>query len=145
MKNRTFLLLILVVLGCQDLKKPEKPDQLIEEKIMVQILAEAYMGNAARGVDNKTLRENNFKWDEALYKKYGVDSLLFAQSNAYYTTNLNNYHKLLVQVEQLLEQKKVILDTLVAKEKDSINAQNEARRLQQLQKKRDSTSKSSKK
>jgi len=121
----------LLVLGCQDIERPEKPENLISEADMVEILAEVYLGNAARNVDNKTMRNKGMKIDSFLFKKYNIDSLQFAKSNAYYASNLNTYNTIFKKIELKLEalkneedKRKLRLDSLKLekrKAKDSIN------------------------
>jgi len=103
---------IICFSGCQDVKLPEEPENLIPEEKMVDILAEVYINNAARSINNRVIRSKGIKLDSLLYQKYQVDSVQFAQSNAYYTSQLNKYNDLFVQVEERL----VILQN----EKDSI-------------------------
>lgn len=112
MKYFSFVILILLILGCQDVKKPEKPQNLIPKESMVNILTDAYISNAARSINNKRLKEYQVSLDSIIYKKYGIDSLQFIESNAYYSSNLKTYTKILVSVEERLE--------ILQKEKDSI-------------------------
>jgi len=108
------LLCILFVLAtsCQDVKKPEKPQNLISQETMTDILTDIYISNAARSVNNKLLKEYNIKLDSVIYKKYEIDSLQFVESNAYYSSNLKTYTKIISSVEERLK--------LLQEEKDSI-------------------------
>ncbi|WP_157809551.1 DUF4296 domain-containing protein [Ulvibacter sp. MAR_2010_11] len=104
---------MLFLLGaCQDVKRPEKPDDLIPKEKMVDIFTDAYMMNAARSINLKVLNDNGIKLDSVLYTKYGIDSLQFARSDAYYTSNLNGYIAIFDEVEARL--------TLLKSEKDSL-------------------------
>ncbi|MBV1924463.1 MAG: DUF4296 domain-containing protein [Flavobacteriaceae bacterium] len=100
-KNRWLLLpLVLILLNsCQDVKMPERPDNLISEDKIVKIYSDAYINNAAKNVNNKLLVENGIKLDSVLYKKYSVDSIQFAKSNAYYSSDLSNYAEIFARVE----------------------------------------------
>ncbi len=108
------LLCILFVLAtsCQEVKKPEKPQNLISKDLMVDILTDIYISNAARSINNKLIKEFNIKLDSIIYKKYDIDSLQFVESNAYYSSNLKTYAKIITSVEERL--------VLLQKEKDSI-------------------------
>src|SRR5690606_17996206 len=90
MKYFSFIL-ILAFIGCQDVKAPEKPKELIGKNKMVDILTEAYLANAARSVDNKSIIAKGIVIDTLVYKNFGVDSLQFAKSNAYYAADINTY------------------------------------------------------
>ena len=38
----------LMVLGCQEVVRPKIPEKIIQEEVMVDLLVDAYLGNAAR-------------------------------------------------------------------------------------------------
>ena len=111
---RIFCLIFFIgcLVSCQDVQKPEKPANLISQEIMVDILTDVYISNAARNVNNKLLRNLNIKLDSVIYSKYRVDSLQFALSNNYYSSNLDIYRNLLVKAQEKL----MLLQT----EKDSM-------------------------
>ena len=111
---------LFFVLACQDVKRPEPPENLIPKDKMVDILTDAYIGNAAKSINNRMLRSKGVYLDSVLYKKFGIDSLQFVQSNAYYTSDLNQYADLLSQVEKRLEQRKTIVDSLYELEKEAV-------------------------
>ncbi len=109
------LLVILVIgqfLSCQQVVRPQVPEQIIPESQMVHILVEAYIGNAARSNNNRVLRMGGVQLDSILYQKYGIDSLQFAQNTAYYAAQIDPYMRILQGVEKEL--------TLVKKSLDSI-------------------------
>jgi len=109
------LLVILVIgqfLSCQEVVRPQVPEQIIPESQMVDILVEAYIGNAARSNNNRVLRMGGVQLDSILYQKYGIDSLQFAQNTAYYAAQIDPYMRILEGVEKEL--------TLVKKSLDSI-------------------------
>lgn len=106
------LLMILVFASCQDVKKPEAPNNLIPQDKMVDILTEVYLINASRNVNHKLIREKNIQLDSIIYNKYQVDSLQFVKSNSYYSSDLKMYGHLLTQVQDRL--------SILQKEKDSI-------------------------
>ncbi len=117
--------LTLVVLACQDVIRPEKPEDLIPKDKMVQILAESYTGNAARSVRNRALRDAGVVLDSILYEKYDIDSLRFANSNAYYASQINDYIEIMTEVERILTARKKKLDSVIEldakKTKDSLD------------------------
>ena len=87
----------LCLWGCQDVKRPEKPKNLIPEDKMVDILTETYLINAARSFDKLTILHNKIKLDSFVYRKFEIDSLQFAASNAFYTSDLNTYNALFLK------------------------------------------------
>ena len=69
---RIFCLIFFIscLISCQDVQKPEKPANLISQEIMVDILTDVYISNAARNVNNKLLRNKNIKLDSVIFNKY---------------------------------------------------------------------------
>lgn len=113
------IVLLLILAGCQDVKYPEKPENLLSKEKMVQMLADAYIGNASRSksYNNRILRTNGVHLDSILYKKHQVDSLTFVKSNAYYASNLVIYTEIMTEVEKLLLTKKVSVDSILKLQK----------------------------
>ncbi len=109
------IVLLLILAGCQNVKYPEKPENLLSKEKMVQMLADAYIGNASRSksVNNRVVRTNGVQLDSILYKKHQVDSLTFAESNAYYASNLVMYTEIITEVEKLLLKKKASVDSIL--------------------------------
>ncbi|MEM7186801.1 MAG: DUF4296 domain-containing protein [Bacteroidota bacterium] len=109
------LCLVLGLSGCQEVQYPEPPQTLISQEKMVQILADAYISNASRskGVNNRILRTKGIQLDSLLYTKHGIDSLTFAESNAYYASNLDQYTALITEVEKVISARKATLDSTV--------------------------------
>lgn len=111
--NIFLLLAILVFSSCQDVKIPERPENLISENKIVEIYTDAYINNAAKNINNKKLVEYGVKLDSVLYKKYNIDSLQFASSNAYYSSDLSNYTKIFNRVELRLKVLQSKVDSIV--------------------------------
>ncbi|GEQ84575.1 hypothetical protein ULMS_00830 [Patiriisocius marinistellae] len=111
MKYVTVILLLLLA-SCQDVKRPEAPENLISETQMVAVLTDAYLMNAARSIDIRKIRKEGIYLDSIIYATHKIDSLQFAKSNAYYTNNLNTYNDLITKVEQKLITEKTKRDSL---------------------------------
>lgn len=111
-----FMLALIVLYSCQEVKMPERPENLISEDKIVKIFTDAYINNAAKNVNNKLLVESGVKLDSILYNKYKIDSLQFATSNAYYSSDLSNYTKLFERVDLRLKSLQVRADSLVLEE-----------------------------
>ncbi|MDP2687568.1 MAG: DUF4296 domain-containing protein [Aequorivita sp.] len=121
MKYWTIILFFsLGVFGCQDVKQPEKPKDLIGKDKMVDMLTEAYLANSARSVDNKSIITKGIKMDSLIYKNFGVDSLQFAKSNEFYAADINAYMEIFQKVEARL--------TGMQKEMDSIRVMEKSRK-----------------
>ena len=112
---RYWIIIALVCIGCQDVERIEKPDDLIAMDKMADIMADAYLGNAAKSINTWLLKDKGVQLDNLIYTKHGVDSLQFVRSNAYYTSNLDLYNELFTKVEARL--------VVVKTDKDSLKAQ----------------------
>ena len=130
--NMVFVFLLIFFASCQDIKKPEKPQNLISKEKMTAILTDVYISNAARSINNKLLKEYHIKLDSLVYKKYQIDSLQFAESNAYYSSNLKVYTQIITSVEErliVLQKEKDSIYELVKKEKgDTISGKDQVKK-----------------
>jgi hypothetical protein len=106
------VLIGLMVLGCQEVVRPKIPEKIIKEEVMVDLLVDAYLGNAARSNNNRVLRLGGVQLDSVLYARYEVDSLQFAENTAYYSAQIDTYLRILERVEQKLSTVKKSLDSL---------------------------------
>ena len=118
--------LILSILGCQNVERPEKPKNLISKEKMVDVLTEAYLANAARSVNNQAIIDKGIQVDSLIFKKFEVDSVQFAKSNDYYAADINMYLDIFQKVEARLVAMEKKLDSirdLDRKRKDSVESQ----------------------
>lgn len=99
MRSWPILIFVLSFWGCQDVKQPEKPKNLIGKDKMINVLTEAYLANAARSIDNKAMIAEGIQIDSLIYSKFDIDSLQFVKSNAYYAADVNTYIALFQEVE----------------------------------------------
>ncbi|PQB05830.1 DUF4296 domain-containing protein [Aureitalea marina] len=111
-KNIWIVLIFLIGLGCQHIERPKMPENLIPRDKMINILTDLYINNAARSVNVRVLRNNGIVLDSLLYVKYDIDSLQFTRSNAYYTSDLDNYNSMFEEIEQRLVAMKSRYDSL---------------------------------
>ena len=131
MKYWAILLIALSFGACQNVKQPEKPKNLIGKDKMITILTEAYLANAARSVDNKSIMEQGIKMDSLFYTKFEVDSLQFARSNAFYASDVNLYITMFQEVEARLGEMVKHLDSIQkskTQSKDSISPETMGRK-----------------
>ena len=112
MKYWLIFILAFSMVSCQNVKYPEKPKNLIPKDKMAEVLTEAYLANAARSIDNKSMLANGALIDSLLYAKFGIDSLQFLKSNDYYATNVNAYMEIFEKVEANLIRYEGNLDSI---------------------------------
>lgn len=129
MRNLWILFLLVMLFGCQNVKTPQKPENLIPKDKMVDVLEQAYLANAARGVENKAILEKGIYLDSLIYQKNNIDSLQFAKSNAYYASNLNQYSEIFRELEKRLDLAQKDLDSLLysdKSQKESVKVKNDS-------------------
>lgn len=100
------------LMGCQDVKRPEKPKNLIPKEKMVDILTEAYLSNAAQSVRDQSVFKEEISLDSLFYAKFDIDSLQFVKSNDYYAIDSNSYIEILEKVEAKLTHFEEELDSI---------------------------------
>jgi uncharacterized lipoprotein NlpE involved in copper resistance len=113
MKIYTLILMLvtLVLLGCGN-KQPEKPANLIPIDTMQAILYDLAIIDAARVSNPQAIADAGISQQGYIYEKYKIDSLQFAQSNAFYTSDLENYIVMYEKVLNQIEIEKVVVDSL---------------------------------
>ena len=117
-----FILTIILLASCTSNTIYKKPDDLIPQKQMVDLLTDMYLANAATNV--KTIKlERNLDYMPLVYEKYSIDSLRFQTSNVYYMSRIDDYEAIYKKVESRL---KKMLDTTetAQKLKDSLKLLN---------------------
>ena len=105
-------LLITLFTGCKD-DAISKPDGLIEEDKMVAIFYDLAIIEGMKSQnpsDFQSFRSNDF-----IYKKYKTDSITFAKSTKYYSSDITNYKKMLNEVSQKIESQKKNIDSIISK------------------------------
>ena len=143
MKKIAFILFVgLVFLACNnnEIKVPEKPDNLLSTTKMADILYDMALVNAAKGVNKNIIQNKGLNPQEYIFSNHNIDSLQFANSNNYYTyfpvTYEEIYQKVRIKLENKKKSNQAILD-IEKKKRDSI--------AKLKKKERDSISKVSKK
>jgi len=113
MKNfLAIFLLITLFISCKD-NAISKPDRLIEEDKMVAIFYDLAIIEGMKSQnpsDFQSFRSNDF-----IYTKFKIDSLQFAKSTKYYSSDITNYKKMLNEVSQKIESQKKHIDSIISK------------------------------
>lgn len=112
MKRLIFCIPIIILWACQDVKRPEKPENLIPKDKMVEVLADAYVSEAARSTARINIINNGLSLDSLFYASHNIDSLQFVNSNAYYTSQVDVYLDILDRVQNKLKEKQSSIDSL---------------------------------
>lgn len=90
----------------------ERPENLISEEKMVDVLTELSILHGTRTFDRRSLEKTGLQLEQYLFEKYDIDSVQFAKANAYYVENPSVYVRIYDSVKARLETLKVKYETL---------------------------------
>src|SRR5690606_12650059 len=63
------------------------------------------------------LQQTGMSPHEFIYEKHNIDSIQFEKSNSFYSADFNTYERIHLRVKDFLDNKKIEIDTLIAREK----------------------------
>jgi len=127
----SLFVLVTLFLSCnKDLV--EKPDNLIDQKTMENILYDISLLDAIRYQDPNHLTENGINPKTYIFKKYKIDSLQFAKSSAYYAADYREYQKMYDRLNNRLKKEKDAIDLInkKAEKKKSVLEKAKAKKVQ---------------
>ena len=105
MKRVALFFLALMVFSCGS-ETVEKPDPLLKEGQMVDILYDLAVLQAYKSSNPKGLTDNKVDSRSYIYKKYAIDSLVFAKNHQWYAANLEKYSAIQAKVaDRLIKEK----------------------------------------
>ena len=103
MKQVLFLFISLFVISCSKNPVP-KPDNLLDEEAMVDIIYDISILQATDGSMSYKLTEHNIKMNQYIFEKYKIDSITYRENQRYYAANARAYKKIYKKVIERLEQ-----------------------------------------
>ena len=111
------IIIIFLLFSCNNPLDVKKPDKLIDQALMEEILYEATLLEVM-----STFSEKNPNFTKTLgapyfYLKYGIDSLQLSQNESYYSKNPKIYQKIHMKVLLRMEKLKDSFDLLTKGEK----------------------------
>lgn len=106
MKKLLYLVVCLVFSCNPSVEKPKKPENLIPEDKMVDIMYDIFILNSAKGVNKKMLELNGILPKDYVFEKYSIDSTQFAESNNYYVYDTKTYESILNKIAEKIDAKK---------------------------------------
>ena len=118
MQKTPYILIFLFLTSCTSNTIFKKPDDLISEQEMANLLTDLYISAAAKPLKN-IQQKRNVNYNHLVFEKYGIDSAQFKRSNFYYTTKIDEYESIYKKVEANLEKLNKTYK-LMKKEKDSV-------------------------
>ncbi|MDP2067543.1 MAG: DUF4296 domain-containing protein [Lutibacter sp.] len=110
MKKFSYLFFLSVFLmACTSNTIIKKPDNLIPKNQMEDLITDMLIAAGAENIKNIDL-ERNVNYFPLVFEKYGIDSTRFKESNYYYTSQIDDYEKILKKVNERLKALKEKLD-----------------------------------
>ena len=103
-KLATLFLLFAILISCQKPAVP-KPDNLIDEDAMVDIMYDISILEAIKSQKSAVLEANEINANTYIYKKYKIDSLQFANSDKFYASDIKKYKEIFDKVNKRMEEK----------------------------------------
>ncbi|ATA73297.1 MULTISPECIES: DUF4296 domain-containing protein [Capnocytophaga] len=107
MKIRLYILIILCfsVLSCGEniVKKPQK---FLSEREMQNLMYDLILLDAIKSTDYTMMDTLNISFQELIYKKYEIDSLILAQNMEYYASFPQKYDTIIKNVELRLKRER---------------------------------------
>ena len=107
--NFAFLSIVLLLFSCQN--AVEKPQNLIEEDEMIDIIYDLALLEGIKA--DYSLNQQSQNSEKFIYKKYKIDSLQFAQSNAYYAADVQNYKEMYQKINEKIDTQRDEIDSLL--------------------------------
>jgi len=104
---------MLLLVSCKN-EVVEKPEKLIEEDEMVNIIYDLSILEAMKYQSNQSeAPKYAINPKEYIYKKYHIDSLQFARSNHYYASDMGNYKKMYDKVSNRIKAEQKQIDATI--------------------------------
>jgi hypothetical protein len=122
MKKAAALLLgLFCMASCGD--STEKPERLLSEDEMANILYDITVLQSIRAYQPKYLLDNNVSTTDYIYQKYNIDSTTFAQNNTYYASELDKYDRIHKKVTDRVNREKAAFEDKKDTLKTELNKQ----------------------
>ena len=116
MRNLSLFLLVLISLvACQNVERPEKPDVFIEEEKMIDILYDISIIRSLKTYNINEMRTLDIRPESYIYDKYDIDSLQLAENISYYAVDFNNYAEMWEKVRERLAAKQEEVEEEITK------------------------------
>jgi len=113
------LFLSFFMLSCTSNTILKKPDDLIPEDQMVDLLTDLFLAINAGTTKNLDLKRQ-VNYYPLVFEKHNIDSARFKESNFYYTSRVDDYDAILVKVDERLKALSEEFEAL-KREEDSIS------------------------
>jgi hypothetical protein len=117
MKKLVFFFGLFVLFSSCDKDLVKKPNNLIDKKVMIDVMYDMALLDAVKYQDPNSLFTKDINPKTYVYKKYKIDSLQFVKSNAYYAADYREYKKMYDALNDRLKKEKASVDLIIIKER----------------------------
>ncbi|RNC87785.1 MAG: DUF4296 domain-containing protein [Winogradskyella sp.] len=107
-----------ILMSCEQRFQPNKPDNLIPQEKMTNVLYDMFIASSAKGVSRIKFEAKGIDPETYILKKYEIDSLQFALSNDYYAHNVELYNAMIEDVKAKLTAEKTKFEAIEKDEKE---------------------------
>ncbi|MBP4140863.1 DUF4296 domain-containing protein [Flavobacterium sp. P4023] len=119
-----FIVSLTLFISCKD-DAVKKPKRLIKKEVMVDIMYDISLLDAIKYQNPTSIDSLKINPRDFIFKKYKVDSLQFATSNVYYSTDYEGYKVMFDEVaKRINKEKKSAEDIVKAEQKKLKNTKN---------------------
>lgn len=101
----SLVLVLVAVVSCAE-QLIEKPENLIPEAKMTDILYDISLLVSAKNSNKAILVDNDIEVMDFIYKKYDIDSLQFVKSDLYYASEPVIYENMYIELDKRIEAEK---------------------------------------
>ena len=115
MKKLVFFIAAIVLFSCRQGDVVDKPDNLIDEDKMVNVLYDLSVLQGMRAQSREVLEDKNIDPKEYILRKYKIDSTTFVQNHRYYASRLKQYEKIQQRVKEKVDSAKQSITPEAAK------------------------------
>jgi hypothetical protein len=103
----------LILSGCSDVQKHEKPENLIPKDKMVEVYTDMIILDALDRTSPRTLKSFEVEISDHILKKFNLDSTTLAQNIAYYNLEFETNAEIYDKVTKNISEKKDEIDSIV--------------------------------
>ncbi len=116
----------IACIACQSIDTVAAPKTIIPEDQMVSILTDIAFVRAAKVSQKNLLEEKKFNPELYVLSLHTIDSIVFAENNAWYSRDIERYQTIFSKVKENLENCKIEYEALHKKEKELKKKKNDS-------------------
>ncbi|WP_010178969.1 DUF4296 domain-containing protein [Aquimarina agarilytica] len=113
MKKLISIFTLLILAGCQSVEEFPKPEVILPEDLMVNMLIDMTLLNATKSVSRNELEDSGIHPKEFMCAKYDIDPDVFKENTKYYSNDLKYYEKIFQRVTDSLKMRAQKIDTII--------------------------------